>query len=446
MGSFVNRKSAYPNRPLIFLSYRREDPTRVKELLYEKLVRLLPGYEIFRDQQSISPASDYQASLINAVLRAQLVLTLVDEFWHSNWCRDANAVVVDNPDDWVFRELQTALYHNIPVLPVIIHPSREPTIVDVPPSLQEICFRQGVTFYPAPDPDGSALKVADAIHAILPAKRQLVRNTLFAVVTFAALVLLGVFGAQYIFNDINQLEYQRFEKEVVAMNLRKVSPTTEHRDNAVTATSLGQPDYSQFLILSDDREWDLRGFRVLSPSDAVKSSYVVLNRSVRIVKQVDIDEITFEGRTTGGDLILESPSHPERSIEYMSTVPTQVAGVPMKVRQLKIDVSDAMLGEEVSIRIRSTFWDSLQEPSDWWVGSIGYAGADYVRMLVLFPDTLPYVSYRLESAPNTRDPAKPYRGRSEIYELPSRNAIVWKVSKPEAGYVYRLAWDWKKPR
>ena len=114
----------------------------------------------------------------------------------------------------------------------------------------------------------------------------------------------------------------------------------------------------------------------------------------------------------------------------------------MKVRQVAIDVSDLAIGEELRVTFHSTYWDSLQTPEDQWVGAIGYPDSDFVRMLMVFPDNRPVKQYRLESAPNSRDKAQPFRGASLVLLNKAKTGLLWEIPKPQAGHVYRLAWDW----
>jgi len=430
-------------RPIVFLSYRRDDPEKVIALLYEKLVRLLPDFEVFRDQQSISPATDYQATLINAVLSSQLVVALIDQTWYQRWSRDDSGVVCDNADDWVFRELQTAIYHGIRILPVVIHPSREPSQADIPPSISELAFVQSVTYYPIPDADGSALKIADAIGRILaPASQSAIHKWIRSGLIFASVFITTLIASWLFLRPDHRLEKERFDKEVAAIRLNQETPVREHSSRAVKVPSLGQPDYSQFLILGDERVWDLRGFRQRDQDSPAYHSYAILKRHLRLVKQAPVKEIRFESRTSGAELIYECLSHPDRTTEYIAEAETLVAGQHMKVRQVVLDIEDIPAGQEMQITLRATFWDSLQTPEEWWVGAIGYPDSDYVRMIVVFPNEKPFTAYRLEEAPNSREKVKQFKGTSVVLANNASTALFWEIPKPPAGYVFRLSWGW----
>jgi len=429
--------------PLVFVSYRRDDPDSVKAFLYEKLARLLPEYEIFRDQQSISPASDYQAALIDAVLSASLVVVMIDDAWYLRWSRDPESgAVVDDANDWVFREIQTAIHHNVTVLPIVIYPSHEPRRNEIPPSIEELACRQAVVYHPIPDPDGSAIKVVDAVRRLLSKDGSPVDKW-----TRRALALLLVFlvawGASWFSNreDLG-VEQERFDKELEAIRLSAPAPTRHHPANAIVVSTLGQPDYSQLLILGDERFWDLRGFRQVKPDLPPLQSAVELTRYLRIIKRADVKEIRFEARTSGAEVIIECTSHPALATEYIAEATTVVAGETLKVRQVSINVADIPVGHELPITLHATYWDSLQSPAEWWLGAIGYPGSDYVRMLIVFPHDKPYKQYRLDSAPNSREKAVAFSGRSLVLSDRTQNALLWQIPKPTLGHVFRLSWDW----
>ena len=58
---------------------------------------------------------------------------------------------IDDPDDFVRIEIEAALGRNIPIIPVLIGNASIPQAEELPESLRELAYRQGLRVRPNPD-------------------------------------------------------------------------------------------------------------------------------------------------------------------------------------------------------------------------------------------------------------------------------------------------------
>ena len=135
--------------PQIFIAYRREDGGFIASALYDRLVRELGGEEsVFRDIASIPPGTDFREAIKGAVLGADVLLLVVGpEFNRGNRLNDER--------DFIRWEVELALQHGIPVIPILIGGATFPNEHEMPSSLQELRYRQAVEIS-----SGSALDAA----------------------------------------------------------------------------------------------------------------------------------------------------------------------------------------------------------------------------------------------------------------------------------------------
>jgi hypothetical protein len=86
--------------------------------------------------------------------------------------------------------------------------------------------------------------------------------------------------------------------------------------------------------------------------------------------------------------------------------------------------------------------NSLQDPKDRWIGAIGYPRSDRIRLVVLMPQQNPLKSFRLQTAPSTRDEPEDYTGPKRLIESDDNLSLMWEVPNPETGFVYSIVMEW----
>jgi uncharacterized membrane protein HdeD (DUF308 family) len=136
--------------PRIFLSYRREDSQDVTGRIYDHLVYRYSEEFVFKDVDSIPLGSDFRRTVVGAVQSADVVLAIIGPRWLTT--TDAlGQRRLDNPDDFVRVELETALRTGKPVIPITVSNARMVTAADLPESIRRLAFHNGLPVRPDPD-------------------------------------------------------------------------------------------------------------------------------------------------------------------------------------------------------------------------------------------------------------------------------------------------------
>lgn len=78
--------------------------------------------KIFRATRSIAPGEEFDPAIMANLRHAQVVLAMIGRDWST--ATDSNGRRLDDPADWVRRELLEARTHRIPVIPVLDRDNR----------------------------------------------------------------------------------------------------------------------------------------------------------------------------------------------------------------------------------------------------------------------------------------------------------------------------------
>jgi hypothetical protein len=108
----------------IFLSYRREDSEGSTGRLYDRLESKFAG-RVFMDAGTILPGADFVDSIDQAVSSCRVLLVVIGREWLTA-TDSADKRRLDNPDDFVRREIITALGCAIPIIPVLVQGAAAP--------------------------------------------------------------------------------------------------------------------------------------------------------------------------------------------------------------------------------------------------------------------------------------------------------------------------------
>lgn len=127
----------------IFISYRRSDSISDTGRIYDRLVAEFGQDHVFKDIDSIPLGVDFAEFLDRAVSRCQVLLVIVGKTWLSVTDSDGKRRL-DNPDDFVRIEIESALKQNIPVIPVLLEGAVVPKRSELPKSLQALARRNGI--------------------------------------------------------------------------------------------------------------------------------------------------------------------------------------------------------------------------------------------------------------------------------------------------------------
>jgi len=118
----------------IFVNYRRVDAPYLARSLYERLVAAFRDRRVFMDVDSIPAGSNFRETITSALQQTDVLLAVVGPQW-LDVRDDAGGRRLDNPEDWVRVELETARRLGCKVVPVLAGGARHPRAADLPDGL-----------------------------------------------------------------------------------------------------------------------------------------------------------------------------------------------------------------------------------------------------------------------------------------------------------------------
>ena len=96
---------------------------------------------------SIPIGGDFRNALNSSVGRADVLLAVIGDRWLTIAGADGKRRL-DNPQDFVRLEIETALQRNIAVIPLLVRNARVPDATDLPIGLAQLSFRNGLSIRP----------------------------------------------------------------------------------------------------------------------------------------------------------------------------------------------------------------------------------------------------------------------------------------------------------
>ena len=122
-----------PGRIAVFVSYRRSDRYQVRSL-----VGLFPTsrFDIFRDIEAIRAGEIFSDQIVDHIAASDIFLAVIASGWVTDLPR------LQDPEDWVRKEIEFALKHEVPIVPVLVDSAEMPDSQQLPPVLREFTSRQ----------------------------------------------------------------------------------------------------------------------------------------------------------------------------------------------------------------------------------------------------------------------------------------------------------------
>lgn len=149
----------------IFLSYRRSDSQNVADRIYDYLVQEFGSEDVFKDVDSIPLGADFRRVIEESVIRTEVLVAVIGPNWVDATDRMGNRRL-DNPDDFVRIEIETALAHPITVVPITVESTAMPSASDLPENMRAITSRQGLVVRADPDFRNDVARLIRSIHTL----------------------------------------------------------------------------------------------------------------------------------------------------------------------------------------------------------------------------------------------------------------------------------------
>jgi hypothetical protein len=154
--SFLDRTKAEakgietkPEPPLdlrVFISYRRQDEPAAVRLIYEKLKPLLGSKNLFFDLDSIGYGVSFPEKIESAIRDSDIVFAMVGKDWAG--ARPDGSRRIDEPGDYVRKEIELALRFKKHLVPVILGKAEFPH--NLPSSINDLALRNAMFLDPGP--------------------------------------------------------------------------------------------------------------------------------------------------------------------------------------------------------------------------------------------------------------------------------------------------------
>lgn len=136
----------------IFISYREDDARDWPAWLTAEFDRTFGSGRSFFARRSIDTGVSWRRELEQAIAQCRLMLVLIGPQWAG---LDANGHRrLDDPDDWVRREVGTALARRIEIRPVLLAPKSQPQAAELPAELSALAELQSLRLLADAWPEG----------------------------------------------------------------------------------------------------------------------------------------------------------------------------------------------------------------------------------------------------------------------------------------------------
>jgi hypothetical protein len=121
----------------IFVSYRREDAAPYARLLQIQFRERLPDAQVFIDLDSIEKGLPFAEAIHSALDSCTVLVALIGHQWVTLTDEEGHRRL-DNPDDFVQLEIETALERGVRVIPVLVDGAEPPRQQELPAGLQRL--------------------------------------------------------------------------------------------------------------------------------------------------------------------------------------------------------------------------------------------------------------------------------------------------------------------
>ena len=118
----------------IFINYRRGDDPGFTQALFSRLEQAFAPERLFMDVDNIAPGLDFVQVLNDQVARCDVLIAVIGKNWLG--AADEGERRLDNPDDFVRVEIESALAQKKRVIPVLVNDAKMPRSTELPEGLK----------------------------------------------------------------------------------------------------------------------------------------------------------------------------------------------------------------------------------------------------------------------------------------------------------------------
>jgi TIR domain len=132
----------------IFVSYRRGESDAHAGRLADRFIEYFGEHRVFYDVDLTEPGVDFIDQIQSAVDSSKVLIAVIG----NNWVPASDAAGqkrLENPDDYVRKEIATALKRNIRVIPVLVQGAAMPSAHELPNDLTPLTHRRAFELHDA---------------------------------------------------------------------------------------------------------------------------------------------------------------------------------------------------------------------------------------------------------------------------------------------------------
>ncbi len=123
---------------LAFINYRRDETSQIAQALYMQLKETFGAGQLFLDVNSIRIGEEWPERIKHKLEAATVVLALIGPGWLTVMNKYGKRRI-DDPSDWVRKELLYAIERKTPIVPIVInHTQNLPDAAGLPPKLRSL--------------------------------------------------------------------------------------------------------------------------------------------------------------------------------------------------------------------------------------------------------------------------------------------------------------------
>jgi uncharacterized protein YqgC (DUF456 family) len=152
----------------IFISYRRADSATACGRIYDRLAARFGKEAVFKDVDSIPLGANFKSYIDGVMAQCAVELVVIGPKWQEI-ASEQGQRRLDDPSDVVRLEIEAALKRGLLVVPVLVQNAMMPAPERLPPSLQELAYRNGMPVRDDPDFEGDIRRLIAALERFMPA-------------------------------------------------------------------------------------------------------------------------------------------------------------------------------------------------------------------------------------------------------------------------------------
>jgi len=198
--------------PKIFISYRRQDSADVTGRLHDRLGAQFGRESIFMDIDSIPFSVDFRKRLNDGIQQCDVLLAMIGDHW-LNSSFDGGAKTgkrrLEDPDDSVRIEIESALSLGIPVVPVLVGRASMPSEADLPDGLKELAYKNAAEARSGPTFHENVDRLIRGLIDLVTDKQALWESFQRAIDVAATDPDLGLVGARKVLQRVVREVYER---------------------------------------------------------------------------------------------------------------------------------------------------------------------------------------------------------------------------------------------